>query len=219
MTFAERLMMTCVLSYHLASVAGFTGATVGSRRMIPNPGTACTPRHMLVGRRGYLPSGSRPMVTSHRWTKRLQMSKASPEDVAGKPTETVTLTLDGLKTKNNMNSFRKIFHAISGVGLALAYELLLTRLQATVLFGLSFVVLTAVEVMRLRFPQNEVSKLLFGQFRKIARDYETNQVEASLRSMPAPYLNEQADPQTDLGTRACVGDSTPQLPPCLFQPV
>mmetsp|Transcript_81029 Transcript_81029/g.131293 ORF Transcript_81029/g.131293 Transcript_81029/m.131293 type:complete len:190 (-) Transcript_81029:54-623(-) len=52
-----------------------------------------------------------------------------------------------------------------------------------VLFGLSFVVLTAVEVMRLRFPQNEVSKLLFGQFRKIARDYETNQLSGMVYYM------------------------------------
>ena len=59
-----------------------------------------------------------------------------PDDAA-----TVTLTTEGLKTKANMNFGRKAFHALSGVGLACAYEFLMTRAQATLFFGLSFLVL------------------------------------------------------------------------------
>lgn len=179
---ASRLMLTCVCTFQLASVAGFMLSPVGSRAsaMLSNVGSRTNPmltictvkRQKRVAQLTAILPGSRLLPANVRVQNRLRVSASPGDQVAG----TVTVTSDGLKTKQNMNTYRKVFHALSGVGLALAYELLLTRLQATVLFGLSFVVLTAIEVLRLRYPLNEVSKFLFGQFRKIARDYETNQV-------------------------------------------
>ena len=82
----------------------------------------------------------------------------------------------------------------SGVALACAYDLFLTRAQAVAAFGASFLVLTIVEVLRLRYAENAISKFLFARFRKIARDYETDQVSCarpasvSRVSVPGPTV-------------------------------
>jgi len=111
------------------------------------------------------------------------------------PNATVTLTPDGLKTKANMNAYRKIFHACSGVALACTYDLFLTRAQAAAVFGASFVVLTIIEVLRLRYAQNAISKFLFARFRKIARDYETDQLSGMVYYMAGVTLTVAAYPK------------------------
>lgn len=169
-----RIALVCALVVvHVGSVAGFSAAA-----RLPMAAMAkIAPRMQGPRREGGAPVGRRPEARA-----KIRMLIATPM-AAGEGPEvlnaTITLTSDGFKTKANMNAGRKIFHACSGVALALAYDLFLTRMQAAVVFGVSFLVLTTVEVLRLRYAQNAISKFLFARFRRIARDYETNQVGPS----------------------------------------
>jgi hypothetical protein len=172
----DRMALVCVLVVvHVGSVAGFSAAA----RLPMATMAKIAPRMQGPRREGSAPVayGRRPEARA-----RIRMLIATPM-AAGEGPEvlnaTITLTSDGFKTKANMNAGRKIFHACSGVALALAYDLFLTRMQAAVVFGVSFLVLTTVEVLRLRYAQNAISKFLFARFRRIARDYETNQVGPS----------------------------------------
>lgn len=179
-----RLALGCVLvAVHVGSVTGFsTAARLPMFKIAPLQGPRDGGATVAYGRRTEARAGLRTLI-------------ATPM-AAGKGPEarnaTMTLTSDGFKTKANMNAGRKIFHACSGVALALAYDLFLTRMQATVVFGVSFLVLTTVEVLRLRYAQNAISKFVFARFRRIARDYETNQVGPSFgvasSGAPGPFL-------------------------------
>jgi hypothetical protein len=167
-----QIALGCVLVVvHVGSVAGFSATA-----RLPMAAMAKIAPRMQGRREGGAPvaHGRRPEARA-----RIRMLIATPM-AAGEGPEvfnaTITLTSDGFKTKANMNAGRKIFHACSGVALALAYDLFLTRMQAAVVFGVAFLVLTTVEVLRLRYAQNTISKFLFARFRRIARDYETNQV-------------------------------------------
>ncbi len=181
-----RIALGCVLiAAHMGSVAGFS---VAARLPLAHAQRQRYAAGLCVRAAGS--SGQAGMkeliwhkggMQGHRSATRASLSMVGAAPAAAgegpaNPNATVTLTPDGLKTKANMNAYRKIFHACSGVALACTYDLFLTRAQAAAVFGASFVVLTIIEVLRLRYAQNAISKFLFARFRKIARDYETDQV-------------------------------------------
>jgi hypothetical protein len=182
-----RIALGCVLiAAHMGSVAGFSAAgrmplaRAQHRRCAAGLGVrAAGSSGQAAGMRELTRHTGGAQGRRAATRARLSMVGAAPAAAGEGPAEpnaTVTLTPDGLKTKANMNAYRKIFHACSGVALACTYDLFLTRAQAAAVFGASFVVLTIIEVLRLRYAQNAISKFLFARFRKIARDYETDQV-------------------------------------------
>ena len=132
-----------------------------------------------------------PFCGSTRHASRVELGLSSDASRGGERgatlNATVTLTPDGWKTKKHMNAYRKIFHAVNGVLLACLYEIFMTRKQAMVVFGASFVVLTLIEILRLRYAQSAVSMFLFGKFSAIARDYETNQVASLVALLCTRY--------------------------------
>jgi hypothetical protein len=180
------LILLCMLSViQLTFVAGFQAMHMPVYSTAGNVRVSMHTRPLLLRSNRLLPrrapathSCNRPNKPSGReWHLRV-----TPEP-GDQPPATVTITADGLKTKKNMNAYRKIFHAINGVALALLYEFFMSQAQAVLAFGLSFMVLTAVEVLRLKYAENTVSKFLFRRFRSIARDYETEQLSGMVYYM------------------------------------
>lgn len=177
-----------VATSHLGSVQGFapTAVRAGIRAGIFVPGLKST----SISRCTLVSHVAAPFRSRLRHTSRVGLGLNAGATLGGDQgatyaNATVTLTSDGWKTKKHMNAYRKIFHAFNGVVLACAYELFMTRRQATIIFGASFIGLTLIEILRLRYAQSAVSMFLFGKFRAIARDYETSQVALSV----APYCS------------------------------
>jgi hypothetical protein len=177
------LVLFCQLASSRVEGFAFRAAPLpgGGRRAL------IMPRRGLCGVRRTLDTGAAPLggdCMRHMGLLPVRLGAGGAlEGAQGGPNSTVTLTPDGVKTKKHMNAYRKIFHAINGVLLACAYELFMTRKQAIMVFGISFIVLTLIEVLRLRYAQNAVSQFLFGKFRAIARDYETSQVNTALKHL------------------------------------
>lgn len=177
--------LLCMLgACSLTRVAGFSVARLAP---VAAPSRPLAPVHARQRAQRQRPAPS--ATISRAALRRPWATTAVPMSQDDTPVQgTETLTADGFKTKSNMNAMRKIFHAVSGVTLAMIYELFLTRAQAFFAASVAWVVLTAVEIFRLKFAEasgkrGAVSDFLFGKFKGIARDYEREQLSGMVYYM------------------------------------
>ena len=142
--------LLCMLgACSLTRVAGFSVARLAP---MAAPSRPLAPVHARQRAKRQRPAPS--ATISRAALRRPWATTAVPMSQDDTPVQgTETLTADGFKTKSNMNAMRKIFHAVSGVTLAMIYELFLTRAQAFFAASVAWVVLTAVEIFRLKFAE------------------------------------------------------------------
>mmetsp|Transcript_11151 Transcript_11151/g.17530 ORF Transcript_11151/g.17530 Transcript_11151/m.17530 type:complete len:273 (+) Transcript_11151:241-1059(+) len=76
------------------------------------------------------------------------------------------------RTRKSLHLLRKVFHALAGVAFVSLYELFLTREQTMLVFGVIFVLLGSVEIIRVRYPKSWVAKLALRIMGMFARNYE-----------------------------------------------
>jgi len=76
------------------------------------------------------------------------------------------------RSRKQLHLVRKIFHALAGIGMASVYQYVLTREQTLWIFGALFATLGTGEWVRLKYPNNVVSKLAMVIMQTLARTYE-----------------------------------------------